>query len=201
MSGNISGVILAGGAGKRFNGVIKSKIIIDGKNIISRIIEVYEQIFDEIIIVTNTPDEFFEFKKYLITSDLITGSGPLGGIHAAMSIAANDAIFVAGGDMPFLNKHLINKQVEYFNEIQCDILIPRIGDLIEPLHGIYRRSVTGALEDYLNEGSNFAVRDFLKRTDVKYLLLDDSEKNRTSFLNINSPDDVIKADRLRGRSG
>jgi molybdenum cofactor guanylyltransferase len=201
MTGNISGVILAGGAGKRLNGVIKSKIIIDGKNIISRIIEVYKQIFKEIIIVTNTPDEYSDFRKFLIISDIIPGAGPLGGIHAAMSIATNNAVFVAGGDMPFLNRMLINKQVDYFNEIQCDILIPRIGDLIEPLHGIYSRSVEGALEDYLNEGINFAVRDFLKITAVKYLQLDDSEMIRKSFFNINSPDDVIRAGRLRGLSG
>jgi hypothetical protein len=36
---NISGVILAGGASKRFNGLIKAKIVIDGRTIISRIIE------------------------------------------------------------------------------------------------------------------------------------------------------------------
>ena len=58
MINNISGVILAGGANKRFNGIIKAKIIIDGNTIISRIIEIFSEIFDEIIIVTNTPEEF-----------------------------------------------------------------------------------------------------------------------------------------------
>jgi len=200
MTGKISGVILAGGEGKRFNGAIKSKIIIDGKTVISRIIEVYEQIFNEIIIVTNTPDEFAEFKKFIIIRDLITGRGPLGGIHAAMNAASNDAIFIAGGDMPFLSAVLIKKQAEYFNELHCDILIPKIGELIEPLHGIYRKSIKGALEDYLNEGTNYAVRDYLKRANVTYMQTDESEKNLNSFLNINSPEDVLRAGKLSGRS-
>jgi len=44
-------VILAGGAGKRFNGLIKPAIAIDGETIISRMIDVISDIFSEIIIV------------------------------------------------------------------------------------------------------------------------------------------------------
>ena len=39
MVNNISGVILAGGASKRFNGINKTRILIDGKTIISRMID------------------------------------------------------------------------------------------------------------------------------------------------------------------
>ena len=51
---NIAGVILAGGAGKRFSGITKAKIAVEGKTIISRILETFSDIFDEKIIVTNT---------------------------------------------------------------------------------------------------------------------------------------------------
>jgi molybdopterin-guanine dinucleotide biosynthesis protein A len=50
---NISGVILAGGSNKRFTGMTKANIVIGGKTIISRIMEIIRDIFDEIIIVTN----------------------------------------------------------------------------------------------------------------------------------------------------
>ena len=53
MNGKISAAILAGGAATRFDGRMKSKIIIDGETIISRIISVIRDIFDELIIVTN----------------------------------------------------------------------------------------------------------------------------------------------------
>ena len=45
MAGKISGVILAGGAGSRFNGMMKPKIVIDGETIISRIIICQSGIF------------------------------------------------------------------------------------------------------------------------------------------------------------
>jgi molybdopterin-guanine dinucleotide biosynthesis protein A len=81
---SISGIILAGGANRRFNGMTKSNIIIDGKTIISRITDTIRDIFDEIIIVTNTPEEFKEYNKYKIVSDQFLKVGPIGGIHAAL---------------------------------------------------------------------------------------------------------------------
>jgi molybdopterin-guanine dinucleotide biosynthesis protein A len=78
---NISGVVLSGGVSKRFNGIIRAKIVIDGKTIISRIVETIDDIFDEIIIVTNTPDEFKEYNSCKIIGDQFLNKGPLGGIH------------------------------------------------------------------------------------------------------------------------
>jgi molybdenum cofactor guanylyltransferase len=189
---NISGIILAGGAGTRFNGEIKSRIIFHGKSILTRIIEVYEQIFEEIIIVTNTPGEFTDFNRFLITGDLIPNRGPLGGIHAAMNSATNDILFVAAGDMPLLNKDLIRKQTEYFKEINCDILIPKIGESIEPLHGIYRKSLKESLEEFLNKNESCSVRDFLQGNNTRYMQLDQTEENAASFININSPEDMLR---------
>ena len=61
MGNNISGVILAGGSSRRFHGITKTKIEINGKSIIARIFDTVRDLFNEIIIVTNSPDEFKEF--------------------------------------------------------------------------------------------------------------------------------------------
>ena len=42
---NISGVILAGGENKRFDGINKSNLIIGGSSIISRIVNIISDIF------------------------------------------------------------------------------------------------------------------------------------------------------------
>ena len=60
MENRISGVILAGGDNKRFGGILKSNTIIGGETIISRITGTVRDLFNEIIIVTNTPAEFRE---------------------------------------------------------------------------------------------------------------------------------------------
>jgi molybdopterin-guanine dinucleotide biosynthesis protein A len=193
MAVKISGAILAGGAASRFNGRVKPKIIIEGETIISRIISVVKDIFDEVIIVTNNPEEFADFRFCRIVQDEILNAGPLGGIHAAMKASSNEAIFVFAGDMPFLDKEIIIKLIDTFNTSDCNALIPAIEEYIEPLHSIYRISLTENLEAYLKGDRSKAVRDYIKSLNVKYLKFEGSEKNRTAFTNINSASDINMA--------
>jgi molybdenum cofactor guanylyltransferase len=190
MGCRISGVILAGGANKRFGGITKSNILIDGESIISRIIAIINDFFNEIIIVTNTPSEFREFVKFNIVGDQILKAGPLGGIHAALKTSTQDAIFVFAGDMPFLDKEIITEQINQFRLKKCDILIPKIGRFIEPLHSIYRISILPDLERIMSEKKNMSVRDFISGMNVSYLNLPESDENKRAFTNINSPSDI-----------
>ena len=193
MTQNLTGVILAGGASSRFNGIIKAKIVIDGKTIISRILDTLGEIFDDMIIVTNNPEEFIEYNHCKIIGDLFLNKGPLGGIHAAMKVSDRDALFVVAGDMPMLDKKIIIHQTEFYINNKCDVLIPQINNNIEPLHGIYNRSLAGILEAYLQNSDNFSIREFLKMADVRYFLIEDSAGARNAFTNINSPHDILDA--------
>ncbi len=142
MTEKLSGVVLAGGAGSRFDGRMKPKIVIEGETIISRIISSIRDIFDEIIIVTNTPDEFADFTFCTIVQDEIQNAGPLGGIHAAMKAAQGKSIFVFAGDMPFLDRNIIIRMIDVYEKSLADALIPEVAGYIEPLHSIYRGSLT-----------------------------------------------------------
>jgi molybdenum cofactor guanylyltransferase len=193
---NIAGVILAGGTNKRFYGVTKAKISIGGRTIISRTIETLNELFDEIIIVTNAPDEFKEITNCKIIRDSIPDKGPLGGIHSAMINASSDPLFIFAGDMPFLDKDTIIRQIEYFNHNNYDVVIPRINQFTEPLHGIYKKSLLRLLEEYLRVENDYAIRAFLKKTNVNYLQFEETEKNRRAFVNINSLSDKANLERL-----
>jgi molybdenum cofactor guanylyltransferase len=192
MECGISGVILAGGANKRFGGITKSNIIINGETIISRIIGNIHDLFEEIIIVTNNPSEFPEFAKYKIVEDQYLKAGPLGGIHAALKSSKQDAIFVFAGDMPFLKKEIIAEQIRQFRLKEYDILIPKIGRFIEPLHSIYRVSVLSDLERFMTRGKNRSVRDFISEMNVNYMQIQESKENKRAFTNINSPSDIAR---------
>jgi len=192
MECGFSGVILAGGANKRFGGITKSNIIINGETIISRIISNINDLFYEIIIVTNNPSEFPEFAKYKIVEDQYLKAGPLGGIHAALKSSKQSAIFVFAGDMPFLKKEIIEEQIRQFRLKEYDILIPKIGRFIEPLHSIYRISVLSDLERFITRGKNRSVRDFISEMNVGYMQIQESEENKRAFTNINSPSDIAQ---------
>lgn len=190
MINKISGTILAGGAGRRFNCRTKTKIVIDGMTIIARMLNTIKDFFDEIIIVTNTPEEFEEFTDYKIVGDQFLDVGPLGGIHAALKASSGEAIFIFAGDMPLLDKRVIGRQIDFYNSNKCDILIPGIEDYIEPLHSIYNISVLKTLEEYLSGDNDYAVREFIKMVDVRFLSFEGSEINKHAFTNVNSLSDI-----------
>jgi molybdopterin-guanine dinucleotide biosynthesis protein A len=191
MNDRISGVVLAGGANKRFGGKIKSNIEINGETILSRILEIIIPLFSEIIIVTNTPDEFRSISDCIITGDHFRDAGPVGGIHAAMKASSRESVFVIASDMPLINKEFIARQIRYYNENHFDIVTPRIGELSEPLHSIYRNSLLKDAEDFIINASSRALWEFFRKVNVGYLDLEDSVSTREMFLNVNSPSDLV----------
>lgn len=190
MSGNISGVILAGGSSKRFGGISKANLRVGGKPIVLRILEAFDDIFEEVIIVTNTPGEFRDYSKCRITGDELINKGPLGGIHAAIKAASNEAVFVLAGDMPFPDKELIEYLIVKFYDNQCQILVPQVNNKIEPLHAIYETSVREDLKMFISRGKNYSIHSFLRRMNTYYVELEAIPRIMTAFTNINSPADL-----------
>jgi molybdenum cofactor guanylyltransferase len=192
MARSVSGVILAGGANKRFGGLIKANIEIEGKTILSGIIEKISDYVEEIIVVTNSPQEFNHYRGITLVGDVFANAGPLGGIHAGMNSSAKEAVFVLAGDMPLLNTTIIDKQIKLWKNSHCDILVPRVGINFEPLHAIYSKSVFNLLTEYLSGENNHAVRNFYNIAGADYFDLEDTEDIRRAFTNINYPADLEK---------
>ena len=149
MTEDISGVILAGGDSRRFKGMFKPDIIVGGKTIFTRIINVIGDIFKEIIISTNNPERFSDFPDFKAVKDIFTKAGPLGGIHAAMMASSGKAVFVFAGDMPYLDKVIILREIDLFSEKKCDAVVPLLNNFPEPLHSVYSNSLVRKLESYL----------------------------------------------------
>ena len=53
-----------------------------------------------------------------------------------------------------------------------------------------REIIASLLEDNLKMNMEHAVREFLKNADVQYMQMDNSEKAKIAFTNINSPRDL-----------
>ncbi|MCU0457289.1 MAG: molybdenum cofactor guanylyltransferase [Bacteroidales bacterium] len=185
-----TGVILAGGKNIRFGGITKANVVIEGETIISRILRVFRGLFDEIIIVTNNPEEFRSIRNVRLVEDIIRGAGPLGGIHAALKSSKSEAIFVIAGDMPFPDRRIIEDQMGRFSAANHDILTVKIGNLVEPLHSVFSKKIFDDLETFLEQQGRRTVRDFLEESDTAYFDIPDTEEARKAFRNINFPDEV-----------
>ncbi len=188
---NTAAAILAGGRNSRMAGKNKAFIQIEGTSIIQKTFDILKEMFEEIVIVTNFPPDFRAYEnESIITGDLIKDAGPLGGIHSALAVTSKEAVFFVACDMPNLHNALILRLVNYFEKSDFDVVVPRVNSFIEPLHGVYRKGLTGSLEDFLRTNKDYSIRNFLRTVNVGYLDLEDDPLNRRIFNNLNSPQDL-----------
>jgi molybdopterin-guanine dinucleotide biosynthesis protein A len=185
-----TGIILAGGKNLRM-GQNKAFLEVQGERIIDRIKRIFVDLFDEVLLVTNSPGEYLDL-NLRTTTDLYREKGSLGGIFTGLSHASFSHVFVAACDMPFLNPALISHLVGL--SPGYDIVIPRTEDGLQPLHAVYSRKCLPFMEELLGEG-NLKILDFFHRVKKRevsgeeILLLD---PQLASFLNLNTPEDLVR---------
>ncbi len=188
---NCGCTILAGGKNSRMEGRNKAFIEMGDTIILKRILESVEGIFDEIIIVTNTFEDYYILENnHKIISDKIRNIGPLGGIYSALAETSKDAVFVLPCDMPFINKKVVEEQLALFNKTNCDILVPRIDGFLEPLHSIYKTDIAHLLHEFIKKSNNYSIRSFYKEVHVEYVDFANSYFYYKVFTNINTKEDL-----------
>jgi len=184
--------VLAGGKNTRFSGRTKAKIIIDGQPLIERIIKVLEEIFNDIVIITNNESELIDYRHIRMSGDIYHNIGPLGGLHSALTNTDRKAVFLVASDMPEINADIVRNVTDSFIKLNCEVLIPDYKGYIEPLHAMYNRRILGKLENFIKTTDDYSIREFLKLVDDKYLLIENIEGDKNPFININSPEDLQK---------
>jgi molybdopterin-guanine dinucleotide biosynthesis protein A len=190
------GTVLAGGKSRRF-GRNKSVERFQGERLIERQVRTLRSLFPEVMIVTNTPEIYLDL-DVTIVQDIIPDRGPLGGIYTGLLFAQGESIFVTAVDMPFLRPEVICRMVELFPG--HEVVIPRLGDYLEPLHGIYSPRCLAPIKRMLDREELQVIRFF---PSVKIAYLDEEEIRRLdpeglSFFNINTPEDMAKAMEILG---
>ena len=103
--GPISGVILAGGRSRRLAGRNKALLSVGAETNLARLIELFQTLFDETILVTNDPTAYVAYDLQIAT-DLLPVRSSLTGIHAGLFYAANPHVFVAACDLPLSLIHI-----------------------------------------------------------------------------------------------
>ena len=192
-SENISCAILAGGNNSRIGGKNKALINIGGSSIFEKITTEAEKIFRELIIVTNNTESFDLYKnKFSIITDVVKKIGPLGGIYSALNFTKSEAVLFIPCDMPFINQKTMELIINAYHNTGSDVIIPRIGKLIEPLHSLFKKETESKLLSFIQSSEDYSIRQFLKHINVFYLDLEDNDFYKKTFTNINSQNDLHK---------
>jgi molybdopterin-guanine dinucleotide biosynthesis protein A len=189
----MAGIVLAGGENQRM-GTDKAFLKIDGIPIIEHILRALTSIFDKIIIVTNTPQLYTAYDAMVVT-DAYDKRGPLTGIYSGLLNTTDEYNFVVACDMPFLKAGLIAYMMG--QAAGFDIVVPRIGELLEPLHAVYCRGLLPVIENRI-QGDNLQIRGIFgeTRVRVRYITeveIDRHDQKRRSFMNLNTPGEYKEA--------
>ena len=181
----ISGVILAGGRNSRM-GCRKAFLEIGGKKMIDVILGKLRQFFAEVIIVTDKKGDFVHHECRVI-EDIIEGCGPLGGVYTGLREIAGGAGFFVGCDMPYLHERLVSRLIAEVDLARYECIVPKHSKGIEPLHAIYSRQILPKVERALSSGK-LSFRELFADCSCKYIDVDETEIS--SFVNINTPEDL-----------
>ena len=177
-----TGVILAGGQNTRFSGINKAFIRVGGKRIIDRIYGVFEELFEEIILVTNDPLQYLEW-NFNIVSDLFPFRSSLTGIHAGLFFTTTSHAFCAASDIPFLKKELVETILDSI-EPNIDIVIPATSKGLEPLCSVYSKKCLKPIEQQLIK-QDLKIQTIFEKVRVKKLpenILRQNDPDLLSFL-------------------
>jgi molybdopterin-guanine dinucleotide biosynthesis protein A len=186
---NITGIILSGGKSLRM-GQNKAFIRIEGVSIINRISALFEELFEEVIIVTNET-ELFKNLDLKIYADILPNKGALGGLYTGIHFSKFNYSFCVACDMPFINKSLVQYLAQ--NIGGEDVIVPRTKDGLQPLHALYSKNCLHPIKSVIDQGK-YKIIDFYSK--VKVRIVEENEfisldPSKGSFINVNSPDDLI----------
>ncbi|MEG6522629.1 molybdenum cofactor guanylyltransferase [Desulfotomaculum sp. 1211_IL3151] len=185
-----SAVILAGGSSSRMK-TNKALLQLNGKPMLTIIIEKLQPFFQEIIIISNTPAQYANYNLPIYT-DIFPNRGPLSGIHSGLKNITNQAAFFVACDMPFLDSSFAIKLTDYLGQFQA--VVPRQGKYLQPLHAAYRKDCLPAVEQALQLECT-KIRSFYDLVEVKYYdLIDNADYNwEKIFFNVNTPEEYQMA--------
>lgn len=188
------GVVLAGGHSTRMGGGHKFMREIAGSTIFSWVVERLRPQVDLLVASTGTIDVLLDGELTCV-QDVMPDGGPLAGIHAAMTWAAqtlgsDTRIVTVSADTPFIPSDL----VERFNAAADDpssIVVAQSPTGPHYAVGLWPVGVGGELRRWLEASNNRSIRAFLATQRTRFARF---EGDPDPFFNINTPTDLAIAE-------
>jgi molybdopterin-guanine dinucleotide biosynthesis protein A len=191
-------IVLAGGKGLRL-GRDKALEIVDSQSLLQRVVTQLSSFSNEIIIVAakgKSLPQFFDNPRFRIVADAYPGRGALVGLASGLAASRARYNLAVACDMPFLNQALLRYMLGLTDGF--DLVIPRLDDMVEPLHAVYARNCLAPIERLLEQG-NMRINALFELVKVRYVEADEVDRfdpRHLSFFNVNTRADLEKAQQL-----
>ena len=174
----------------------KAFIEIEGVPIIRRIHNLFKELFQETIIVTDQRELFLNFESK-IYNDLLPNKGALGGLYTGIFFSTFNYSFCVACDMPFIKKSLVQYLLNHIKD--DDVIVPQTKDGLQPLHAIYSKNCLEPIKNVVELGK-YKIIDIYDMVKVKIIQENDFislDPLRESFINVNTPAELLSVRRCK----
>lgn len=185
---NSSGLILAGGQGKRLNGEDKGLILLANRPLIEYSIEALAPQVSQLMISANRNRLAYEGYGLPVVADADQAfRGPLAGILSGLMACQTEWLQCIPCDNPVIPAELFSKLASAITP-DVSVAIPRWHDGLQPVYCLLHRSLQSSLASYLKAGQH-KVQGWLLQQPHVIVEFDDS----ASFFNINTATELEQA--------
>lgn len=154
----MTGIILAGGKSTRM-GRHKAFLPYGGSTMVENIFCIFERVFSETLIVTDSPDYFVHLTNNVVR-DILPERGPVCGILSGLLTARFERCFVAPCHLPFVDEELIIGMIRTTVTKNPPVVYSR-DEHKEPLLGIYSKELIANLEQQIENNQKLDKADLL----------------------------------------
>ncbi len=196
----VAGVLLAGGKSRRMGGGDKCLRELAGRTLLSRIVDrVRPQVGALMLNANGDPTRFGEF-GLPVAADAVAGfAGPLAGVLTGLEWARENApgaelVASFACDAPFVPADLVARMIDTVAADRADMACARSDGRDHPVFGLWPVRLAAALRRAL-------VDEDIRKVDVwtaRYRLVraDFAADPVDPFFNLNSPEDMARAEQL-----
>ena len=199
----IAGVILAGGLARRMGGGDKALLPLGGETLLARVIARLTPQVDEMVLNANgDPARFADFGLPVVADTVEGFAGPLAGILAGMRWAAargHTHVASAAGDTPFFPADLVARLGDAVRSGGQPIALaatndPERGLSEHPTFGLWPVDLADNLEQALTVGNMRKIIVWTSRHGCARAVFDEGAE--FPFFNVNTPEDMVAAERI-----
>jgi molybdopterin-guanine dinucleotide biosynthesis protein A len=181
----VTGIVLAGGQGRRMGGVDKGLKLLRGKPMVEHVLGRLRPQVAEIVINANQNVEAYRAFGHPVVSDDISGfAGPLAGLHAGLKAAAHPLVVTVPCDSPFLPEDLVSRLCASL--MDNDLAVAKTGEQPHPVFCVLKKSLFQDLDAFLRGGGRKIDAWYGKLRHVEVLFDDEAD----AFRNINTLEEL-----------
>lgn len=189
MDAGISGVVLAGGLGRRMGSVDKGQQMFLGRPLAAWVADRLAPQVDELLINANRNEAAYAALGFPVIADRLPGfAGPLAGLHAALAHARHPLVATAPCDSPFLPTDLVARLAAALHKSGATIAFARCNGRSHPVFCLCRRVVLPALEQTILNGELRFERWIRAQHHVDV----DFDDQPEAFANINTAEELTR---------